>query len=504
MAVSKKVLLIGLDSATWRVIDPLLAAGQLPNLAQLMEDGAYGTMISDTYSASPVVWTTIATGKTPAKHGVEDFFSSQSQLRARRIWEILAEQGETVGIYQYLVTWPPKSLDGFVVPGWLALDEKTHPPELSFIKSFKSSEKDGTSSLADYLSNGRCAVRYGLRPRTAGLAAAYLLGRNSPAKERKFRAQRTDIALSTDYFCNLLDRYRPSFAATIYYQSDSAGHYYWHYFEPERYRDVPVEDVERYGQVLPQIYIDLDAAVGRLVKAAGDDYTVLVMSDHGMGPISHPSGYLYRPKLAALLEDMGYATDREHALIGIDFYLFLGDQDPQAAAVADLLVLVNGIVVEETSEQVFQACLIDEQYLLVQVKTARPELRDCTVCTPGGRIYAYTDLVSTNEKTTGTHEIEGIFIAAGPGIKQSQKLGQVRLVDVAPTILALTGRPVAEDMDGQVLVDALDDRFLAESPIRFIESYEDSGNGQADETVDLSVEEREYLEGHLRALGYME
>lgn len=504
MSVTNKVLLIGLDSATWRVIDPLMAAGRLPNLAGLMASGSSGTMISDTYSASPVVWTSIATGKTPSKHGVEDFFTPQRQLRAKRVWEILAEQGETVGIYQYLVTWPPKPLNGFVVPGWLALDDETHPPELSFIKSFKSSEKGGANSLTDYLAQGGRALRYGVRPRTAGLAARYLRSRNSPAKERRFRAQRVDISLSTDYFCNLLDRYRPSFAATIYYQSDSAGHFYWKYMEPDRFPRVSAEDAARYGQVIPQIYADLDLALGRLLNTAGDEYTVLVMSDHGMGPIDHPSGYLYRPRLASLLEELGYSTDQEHALIGIDFYLFLGDQDPQATAVGDLLALINGIVVEESGEQVFEARLVDEQYVLIQVKTARPELKKSAVSVPGGGTYIYGDLVSTNEKTSGTHEVEGIFVAAGPGIKRGRKLGDVRLVDVAPTVLALTGRPVAQDMDGEVLLDALDDRFLADNPIRFVDSYETPGNGHDVEAIELSLDEREYLEERLRSLGYME
>lgn len=504
MSVSNKVLLIGLDSATWRVIDPLMAAGRMPNLARLMIDGTYGTMLSDTYSASPVVWTTIATGKTPARHGVENFFTPQRRMRAKRIWEILAESGEKVGVFQYLNTWPPEPVDGFIVPGWLALDNQTYPPELSFIKSIRSTEKEGGNTLVDYVTHGSRALNYGLRPRTAGRAATYLLGLNSSTRERKLRAQRIDIALNTDHFCNLLDRFRPSFAATIYYQPDSAGHYYWKYMQPERFSRVSAEDAARYGQVIPQIYADLDVALGQLLKTAGDDYTVLLMSGHGMGPISHPSGYLYRPKLASLLRDMGFGYDTEPVLIGIDCYLFLGDHGPQPAAVSELLDFLNGIVVEETSEQVFQACLFDDKYVLVQVQTARPDLLDSAVCTPGGRVYEYADLVSASEKTSGTHETEGIFVAAGPGIRRGGKLDPVRLVDVAPTVLALTGRPVAEDMDGQVRMDALDEDFLAASPIHYIESYERPGNGQVKKTAGLTPDEREALEDRLRALGHID
>ncbi len=502
-----KVLLIGLDSATWRVVDPLLETGDLPNLERLIARGTSGVMHSDEYSASPVVWTSVATGKQPASHGVEDFFTPQRNLRAKRVWEILSEQDETVGVYQFLVTWPPKPLNGFVVPGWLALDETTQPPELQFIKSFKSAEKRGKNSLGDYLAYGTQALRNGLGRQTMSRAFSYLLRQRQDwtSLDRRFHGQRVDISLSTDYFCHLLNRYRPAFATAIYYQADSVGHFYWKYMEPELFPRVTAEEASRYGQVIPQIYNDLDTAVGRIIEAAGKEYTILVMSDHGMGPVTHPSGYLYRPNIASLLEDLGYATDQEHALIGIDFYLFLGDQDPRASQVDELRNFLNGIVVAETGEQLFEARLESEQYVLIRVETARPELREAMVRLPNGDSCRYADLVSTNERTSGTHEVEGIFIAAGPAIKAGHKVEGVTLTDITPTILALMGRPVARDMDGEVLVDALDERFLEAHPITYIDSYEALPDGdESVEDVDLSAEEREYLEERLRSLGYME
>lgn len=464
-------------------------------------------MHSDQYSASPVVWSSIATGKRPAKHGVEDFFTQQQKLRAKRIWEILSEQGETVGVYQFLVTWPPKPLNGFVVPGWLALDQRTHPSELEFIKKFKVAESKGKNSLKDYLAYGTQAIRYGLGRETMARAGAYLLGQRGDwtSLDRRFHGQRVDIALSTDHFCNLLKRYQPTFATTIYYQADSVGHLYWKYLQPELYPRTPTEEINRYGQVIPQIYEDLDAAVGRITETAGDDYTILVMSDHGMGPITHPSGYLFRPKIASLLEDLGYATDQEHALIGIDFYLFLGDQDMNSAEADELLNFINGIVIAETGEQLFEAERESEQYVLIRVKTARPDLEGAPVHLPNGASSRYEELVSTDERTSGTHEVEGIFVAAGPGIKANHKVTGVTLTDVTPTILALMGRPVARDMDGRVLVEALDEHFLEVSPITFIDSYETGpGDNGSVESTELSAEEREFLEERLRSLGYME
>lgn len=502
-----KILLIGLDSATWRIIDPLLKDGRLPNLAQLIHQGTSGVMHSNSYSASPVVWTSIATGKTPERHGVEDFFTSQRQLKAKRLWEILSEQGETVGVYQFLVTWPPKPLKGFVVPGWLALDESTQPPELQFIKAFKSAEKGGGNSLKEYLAYSSKALKYGLQPRTMRQVIDYFLnqGHHWTSLDRRYHGQRVDIALSTDYFCNLLSRYRPSFATTVYYQADAAGHYYWKYMEPELFTDVPEDEIAHYAHVIPQIYCDLDAAVGRILKIAGDEYTIFVMSDHGMGPAVHPSGYLYRPKLASFLEKMGYKTDQEHSLIGLDFYLFLGDQGDSAYQVDDLLNHLNGLRIVDTGEQIFEAQITSGDYLLIRVKTARPELKNALVRLPTGEEYHYIDLVSTSEKNSGTHEPEGIFIAAGPGIKPNHTIEGVYLTDVAPTMLAALGMPVGLDMDGSVLTDLFEESFLQSHPVTYIDSYESQYDADnEDKAIELNTEERMYLEERLRSLGYLE
>jgi hypothetical protein len=268
---------------------------------------------------------------------------------------------------------------------------------------------------------------------------------------------------------------------------------------------VTAEKARQYGQVIPQIYRDLDAAVGRILEAAENDYTVIVLSDHGMGPATHPSGYLYRPKLASLLEELGYSTDQEHALIGLDFYLFLGDQDPEKSQVNEILELVNGIEVADTNDQVFEARLSGEKYVRIQVKTANPALENALVRLPNGRTYRYAELVSTNERTSGTHEVEGIFIAAGKGIKAGHKLERVHLTDVTPTILTLLGMPVARDMDGIVLTEMIEERFLDAHPITYVNSYETQDDEPSEDEVDeLSAEEKDQLEERLRSLGYLE
>src|SRR5881392_4296433 len=69
----RKVLLIGWDAADWRVIMPLIDAGKMPNLARLIEEGICGNVATLQPVLSPILWTSIATGKRAYKHGIHGF-----------------------------------------------------------------------------------------------------------------------------------------------------------------------------------------------------------------------------------------------------------------------------------------------------------------------------------------------------------------------------------------------------------------------------------------------
>src|SRR5882724_5792072 len=120
-----RVLVLGLDGLDPRAVDLLISEGKLPNFAKLKREGAYGPLRSRQPLLSPVVWTTIATGKLPEQHGIGHFVAldaagreipvTREMRRVKAVWNIAAESGRPVGVVGWWATWPPEPVRGFVV-----------------------------------------------------------------------------------------------------------------------------------------------------------------------------------------------------------------------------------------------------------------------------------------------------------------------------------------------------------------------------------------------------
>ena len=93
------VLVIGIDGASWNVMRPLMARGELPNLKRLAGTGVTARFESIRPLFSPAIWTTLATGKMPDEHGIPNFHATRHDLKARRVWDVISEAGETVGVF---------------------------------------------------------------------------------------------------------------------------------------------------------------------------------------------------------------------------------------------------------------------------------------------------------------------------------------------------------------------------------------------------------------------
>jgi len=124
-ASGDRVLLIGVDAATWDVMRPLIAAGRLPTLGRLVREGWSGTLLSLEPTLSPAIWTTIATGNSPKRHGImgfmakspdgEDIPVTSNLRRSESLWTIASRYGRRVNVVGWYVTWPVEPVNGVMV-----------------------------------------------------------------------------------------------------------------------------------------------------------------------------------------------------------------------------------------------------------------------------------------------------------------------------------------------------------------------------------------------------
>ncbi len=286
-----KVLFIGLDGADWNILDPLMHAGKLPNLERLTRTGVRGRLRSLTPMLSPVVWTSIATGVLPARHGIIDFLASapkggekvpvtSSFRKVKAIWNILSDSRVTVGIVGWWATYPAERVTGFVVSDRVAYqlfgahaaadqarEDKVYPPDLDpLVASLTIPPESLTlNDVARYV-------------RLTGDPAAL------PDEEAKLIEDFKTLLAAGDTYARITqslgERLHPDFLPFYREGTDTVAHLFMPYVAPA----LPGIDgaaARRFGGAVDEYYRHADEIVGRLVTASGPGTAIIICSDHG-------------------------------------------------------------------------------------------------------------------------------------------------------------------------------------------------------------------------------
>lgn len=279
-----KLMIIGLDGADWEIINPFLAEGKLPALRQIIENGAQGMMRSTIPPVTPCAWTTAYTGVNPGRHGVYDFvdfhcgsgeipLTNGGQRKCPTFMQICSDQGLSVGVLNAPWTYPPDDLDGYVVSG---MDTPEFGPGMS-------------------------------RPREIYREIVDLVGEYElePVQHLWYRdnARIEDIDDETDNLKKValwLMHNRPTdvfmmvFTITDQVQHGFVGN-----------RSLRSSTGRMYEDVVLHVYECIDAALGEILDAGGDDTPVFLLSDHGGAPFER------FVNLDAVLKDLGFLALNE-------------------------------------------------------------------------------------------------------------------------------------------------------------------------------------------------
>lgn len=423
-----RLLVVGVDGATFDRIDVM----ELPAFERLAAEGSRGTLTSMEPMFSPLLWTTIATGKTPRDHGIHGFDVHADDAKVPRFWDIAEDQGLGIGIYKWLVTYPPREVDGFLVPAWLAPSPETHPPELSFVKELE---------LGHRMKRKQIETRPGWRLALEGVPEGLRLStlREVAAWKLRERIERPDddarfVALNLlrgridrDVFVHALSEHDPDVASFTYYATDGLGHRYWHRLGGE-------------VDPLSEAYVQADGLLAEFLDQVGEDCIVVVISDHGFKALDADKRFV-QPKTERLKERLSEElADVQVSRLGAKLSVSAPDRAGLEAALDAL--------VDDAGEPFYRWEVLDERTLgLTLVDEAPAELVGHV---SGEPIDDYVSL--TDRRYTGDHDERGVVYIRAPGVEPGGEILDADLLDIAPTLSQLLDIRPAQDLPGRSLV----------------------------------------------------
>ncbi len=538
-----KLLIVGIDGATFDLIHPWSQEGYLPNLTKLMSGGVQSNLASTLPPVTSPAWPTFMTGCNPGKHGVFDFIQpsganynlvNSTKIKQPTLWQRLSASGYKVGVLNVPVTYPPQPLNGFMISGILSPKEGQICYPADLIDRYKS-------ELGDY----RVApnIQYKKGNETEFIDDIYgLIRAHGEWALHLMKAESWDVLMM--HFIAL----------------DIMMHALWRFMDRthDRYEPSPYENAIRDGYRL------VDEYVGRMLEVLPDDTAVMVMSDHGFGPLRNmvnlniflmqqgllklnrkpmtqikasasrlgltPAG-VYRIVERLGMQNLATRVSKNTRNQVVGRFLSFENVDwSQTTAysmghVGQIYMNVagrepKGIIEKGNYDQARQRVIDSLQNLrsgsgqpLVTQIIVREETYQGPFAKYGPDIHLVIDdynmiafpLFATDAKVitnqirgdSGCHRREGIFIAQGPALKKDQQLPEASILDLAPTILHLLNEPVPRIMDGEVLANI----FLVPGEVRYQE--EDTGEFGEFDSQALSDEETAQVEERLRSLGYL-
>lgn len=336
-APAKRVLLIGWDAADWKFIEPLLEAGQMPCLEQFISGGVMGNVASLSPMLSPILWTSIATGKHADKHQILGFAEpddatgnvrpvTSTSRKCKAIWNILSQNGRRAGVINWFASHPAEKINGFVVTDrfahavgapdkpWPAVAGSVHPVELmdTALKTRVHPAATPPALINEFVHD---------------LANPETLKSPKIGQLRMLLAQHSTIHRAATW----LMKEQPWDFLGIYYDAiDRIGHAFME-FNPPKMAHVSDADFARFKDVMKVCYRLHDKMLGRLIDLAGPEATVILLSDHGFH-----SGKL-RPKGTSAIKDgQPVAWHRSHGIVAIKGPNIRKDQRVYGASLLDI------------------------------------------------------------------------------------------------------------------------------------------------------------------------
>lgn len=511
MKSNKKVIVIGLDGATFDLIKPWAEEGKLPTLKRLMDEGVHGTLTSTIPYATIPAWPSFFTGTNPGKHGFYDFFKEKNDgyeltveilpsraVKQPTLWDILSRNGKKVGVINVPSTYPPTKINGFMITGLLT------PPgaRCTYPQEFQHELEREVGEYNTFFTQ--------------------LSSKNVNPMMQDLEKTLESRVKATLY----LKKKNLDFLMVVDNGTDRAEHALWRFIDKTNplYNS---NDNEKYGNPLLRYYQKVDEALKTMIGNLTDDTVLVIMSDHGQGPLRkfvNLNSFLIREgfmeiknsaksKLRYFLFKHGFAPRNLYNVLrklGIERYatsrvsaqkklsllnkIFFSTSDIDwsktkvfASGVTGALTInvkgrqPQGIVKFGEEYEDLRYELINKLFQLKDPETGEKVVRNIykrediyhgpyldeapdiiATASEGYEFFgmygfSFSKVIEPTFGNSGSHRPNGIFMAVGKGIKKGVEIEGANIIDVAPTVLHIMGVAVPKNMDGKVLEEIFEE-----------------------------------------------
>lgn len=552
----RKVILLGLDGATFDLLGPWMKEGILPNMARLAQEGAWGELASTIPPTTPPAWASCVTGKNPGKHGIFDFresfffdprrpLISLDSIKATRLWHLLGRHGLKSAIVNVPLTYPPEKLDGYMISGLMTPSDESdyaYPPEMKG-KLLKA--------IGDYVVNIDIP-KYDVEIYSDAL--------------RFFKDIRYSFLKRKEAFFHLLDNEPWDFFMIVFIVMDRIQHLFWKYLDPTT-RFYTMKIAPQIRDRVIECYRDVDEMFGELLKKIDSSTLLLVMSDHGFGCTRfwfNANRWAVDLGLLTVRKDISWKKSLFFTLMSWNDSQFVKTIIPspvqsairgkiragRSTFVSDVESTIdwektraffasipcqgfyvnvkrNGFgIVDPGKEYEDTRSLIREK--LYELKDPRSGEKivdkvyfreeiyqgEQTRLAPdvlfvakeysylGRQLFGSKRAIETSDNlANGFHRSNGILMAKGDIYRTGLRLEGSSIEDITPTILYSLGLPLPDDMDGKILTSLFTEDFAGKTTVQYRPADEFK---EREEKQTYSDAEQEKIQARLKALGYIE
>ena len=469
-----KVFVLGLDGASWNVLEPLINEGKLPNFKRLIESGTSGKLESVMPPISVPAWKCYSTGKTPGELGIYSFLSidlknyrykvvTSKDFNSPDVWDILSFVGKKSVVYKMFSTYPAKKIRGCIVSEYPEMKNGTYPRNLIY----ELEEKFGKIYHDVAFTTDR---------------------------EKTYETVLEETKKDFEVIKYLIEKYDPDFVHMTVAHTDGVQHFFW--------RDM-LDSSSPYHDYIEKMWIEIDRLLKNLLDFLENrkgNWHLIIISDHGFTECKYRfniANWLMKNKYLKLtlkgkilrIASKFITLDMAYNIVE-KLIKFLGEkmkikkfkwgiQHNIAAGISQKIIdfkksriiplegqilYVNPKMVSREEREEFVSRIIKEiseikrpdgELLVKQIHDGKKYYNNNTapdILILPNQVYMYTIplinelwAIPPKNKWTGMHDLYGVFIAHGEHIKREDEVEKARLYDIMPTILYLLDVPVSKN-----------------------------------------------------------